>query len=58
VSSFALKQGHVVATVRYRVDLADLPLAGWAPEPTVRAEHAEWVDPFRSGLVSIEGVTP
>ena len=39
----------MVAVVRYPVDLHDLPLAGWAPPPFVRAEHIEWVDPFRAG---------
>jgi hypothetical protein len=58
VSTFALQQGHVVATVTYSVDLADLPLAGWAPVPTVRAEHVEWVDPFRSGLTRLQDKAP
>jgi Nuclease-related domain/TadE-like protein len=58
VSMFALQQGHVVATVSYSVDLADLPLAGWAPVPTVRAEHVEWVDPFRSGLTRLQDEAP
>jgi hypothetical protein len=57
VSTFALERGHVVATVSYTVDLGDLPLAGWAPVPTVRAEHEEWVDPFRSGLARFEDTT-
>ena len=50
VSSFARDEGHVVATVLYRVNLADLPLVGWAPPPTLRADHLEWVDPFRGGI--------
>jgi hypothetical protein len=37
VSTFARDRGHVVATVRYIVDLADLPLVGWVPAPAVRA---------------------
>ena len=49
VSTFTRDPGHVVAVVRYPVDLHDLPLAGWAPPPFVRAEHIEWVDPFRAG---------
>jgi hypothetical protein len=58
VSTFATASGHVVATVRYRVDLGDLPVAGWVPVPTVRAEHAEWVDPFRSGIARAENTKP
>ena len=49
VSRFALDPGQVVAVVRYPVDLRDVPLAGWVPPPVVRAEHVEWVDPFRAG---------
>ena len=49
VSRFAFDPGQVVAVVRYPVDLHDVPLAGWAPPPVVRAEHVEWVDPFRAG---------
>jgi nuclease-like protein/TadE-like protein len=58
VSTFAHDRGHVLATVRYSVDLGDLPLAGWIPAPTVRAEHVEWVDPFRSGLSALDGSVP
>jgi Nuclease-related domain/TadE-like protein len=58
VSAFLLRDGHVVAMVHYRVDLSDLPLAGWALEPTVQADHAEWVDPFRSGLARSDDGTP
>jgi hypothetical protein len=58
VSTFARDRGHVLAIVRYAIDLSDLPLAGWAPAPAVRAEHVEWVDPFRSGLVPPEGSVP
>jgi hypothetical protein len=50
-SAFASMPGRVRASVGYRVDLVDLPLVGWVvPRPSVRAEHVEWVDPFRSGL--------
>lgn len=42
--------GRVVADATYTVDLADVPLVGWAPSPTVHAQHVEWVDPFRSGI--------
>jgi hypothetical protein len=58
VSTFARSPGRVVATVRYRVDLGELPVAGWVPVPTVRAEHAEWVDPFRSGIARLEDTKP
>jgi hypothetical protein len=50
VSSFAAERGQVVSTVRYTVDLRDVPLVAWAPLVTLRAEHVEWVDPFRSGM--------
>jgi hypothetical protein len=36
--------------VRYTTPLSDLPLVGWAPSVEVRAEHVEWVDPYRAGL--------
>jgi Nuclease-related domain/TadE-like protein len=49
VSTFTHADAHVVASVRYSVNLGDLPLAGWALQPVVRAEHVEWVDPYRSG---------
>jgi len=58
VSTFARDRGHVVATVRYVVDLADLPVAGWVPAPAVRAEHVEWLDPFRSGVNAPDGSVP
>ena len=58
VSTFARDGGHVVATVHYTVDLGDLPLAGWVPAPAVRAEHVEWLDPFRSGLSALDGSVP
>ncbi|MDQ6674886.1 MAG: NERD domain-containing protein, partial [Chloroflexota bacterium] len=54
VSTFTNTPGQVVATVRYRVELTDLPVAGWIPVPTLRAEHAEFVDPFRSGIARVE----
>ncbi len=43
--------GKVLADATYTVDLTDVPLLGWASSPTVHAEHVEWVDPYRSGLV-------
>ncbi|HLZ27853.1 MAG TPA: NERD domain-containing protein [Chloroflexota bacterium] len=58
VSAFAAERGQVSATVTYRVDLGDLPVVGWVPVPTVRAQHVEWVDPFRSGLARLDGVVP
>jgi hypothetical protein len=54
VSSFAAERGYVRVTVEYRVDFGDLPLTGWIPAPVVRAEHVEWVDPFRSGVGAAE----
>jgi hypothetical protein len=56
VSTFGRDRGNVVASVSYPVDLGDLPLAGWLPAPVVRAEHVEWLDPFRSGIaVNLDG---
>lgn len=42
---------RVVAAVTARVDWATLPLVGWTDAPHLHAEHVEWIDPFRSGLV-------
>jgi nuclease-like protein/TadE-like protein len=50
LSRFAADPGEVLASVEYPVDLADLPLIGGLPAVVVRADHVEWVDPFRSGL--------
>ena len=50
VSAYARSEGHVAATVRYLVDLRDLPLIGWAPPAELRARHVEWIDPFRGGI--------
>lgn len=50
VSRFTQRQGRVTATARYTVDLGPLPFVDWVPAPTVRAEHVEWVDPFRAGI--------
>ena len=58
VSTFGRDRGSLTATVRYVVDLSDLPLAGWVPAPAVRAEHVEWLDPFRSGLSPLDGSPP
>jgi hypothetical protein len=52
VTAFGTDPGHVRAVVRYPIDVSDLPLSGWTTPPLVRAEHIEWVDPFRSGLVT------
>lgn len=49
-SAYARNEGHVAATVRYLVDLRDVPLVGWAPRPLMRARHVEWIDPFRGGV--------
>ena len=50
VSRFQHDPGEVVARVDYPVDLGDLPMIGGLPAVVVHAEHAEWVDPFRSGV--------
>jgi hypothetical protein len=54
VSTFSRDRGHVVASVRYPLDWSDLPFVGWIPAPAVRAEHVEWVDPFRAGITVTE----
>jgi hypothetical protein len=51
LSRFAKDPGAVVATVEYPVDLGDVPIFGELGSPVVRAEHVEWVDPFRGGVV-------
>lgn len=50
VSAYARQNGRVSATVRYIVELRDLPLLGWVPPAELRAHHVEWVDPFRGGI--------
>ena len=50
VSQFTRRDGRVVAVARYTVDLGSLPFGSWVPAPSVRAEHVEWVDPFRAGI--------
>ncbi|HEV7661941.1 MAG TPA: NERD domain-containing protein [Chloroflexota bacterium] len=55
VAAFSQDRGRVVAAIGYAVDLRDLPLLGWTLSPTVRAEHVEWVDPFRSGMAPSDG---
>jgi hypothetical protein len=50
VTRFGQQPGQVVVVVQYPVDVANLPLVGWMPSPIVRAEHVEWVDPWRSGV--------
>jgi hypothetical protein len=50
LSHFGDRPGQVEATVEYPVDLTDLPMAGYLMSADVRAEHVEWVDPFRSGV--------
>jgi hypothetical protein len=54
VSTFSRDRGHVVAGVRYPLDWSGLPFGGWIPAPAVRAEHVEWVDPFRAGIAVTE----
>jgi hypothetical protein len=43
--------GRVLASGRYVVGLDDVPVLGWAPAATLSAEHEEWVDPHRSGVL-------
>jgi hypothetical protein len=50
LSRFTASPAEVVALVEYPVDFGDLPLIGEFPTLVVRAEHVEWLDPFRSGL--------
>jgi len=50
LSHFESDPSEVVARIEYPVDLGDLPMVGGAPTFMVRAEHVEWLDPFRSGL--------
>jgi hypothetical protein len=49
------RDGEVTATVSYTVSLGDIPLPGLQPQLTVRAQHVEWLDPFRSGLGVLVG---
>jgi hypothetical protein len=48
---FGRDQGSVFASAEYELDLHDLPLISWTGPIHLAAEHVEWVDPFRSGLV-------
>jgi hypothetical protein len=57
LSEFSANPGEVVALVEYPVDFGDLPLIGDLPALVVRAEHVEWVDPFRSGISGEGGVS-
>jgi membrane protein implicated in regulation of membrane protease activity len=50
LTRFGQDPGQVLAVVRYPLAYDDLPFGGWIPLVTVRAEHVEWVDPFRSGV--------
>jgi hypothetical protein len=61
LSSFDVDPGQVLTSVRYPVDLRDLPLAALAPRVVLRAEHVEWIDPFRGGMGPLpleSGVAP
>jgi Nuclease-related domain/TadE-like protein len=55
VSAYGRNDGHVAATVRYLVNLGDVPLVGWAPPPELRVRHVEWIDPFRGGIDDATG---
>ncbi|MBV9578104.1 MAG: NERD domain-containing protein [Chloroflexi bacterium] len=50
LSRFGSTPGQVATTVEYPVDFSDLPMVGSLLKTEVRAEHVEWVDPFRSGM--------
>ena len=52
LTSFSQDPGRVDVSVRYRLDFGDLPLVGWISSAEVRAEHVEWVDPYRSGITA------
>ncbi|MBV9600660.1 MAG: NERD domain-containing protein [Chloroflexi bacterium] len=55
LTRFGSRPGQVEATVQYPVDYADLPLVGELLSTSVRAEHIESVDPFRSGVAAQPG---
>jgi len=55
VTRFDNQPGQVAATIEYPLDFGDLPLVGALFPTVVRAEHSEWVDPFRSGIGSLPG---
>jgi hypothetical protein len=55
---FARNEGSVFASGIYRLQLNDLPLVSWAGEVRLSAEHVEWVDPFRSGLLATSVESP
>ena len=55
VSRFTATRGQVVATVRYRVDLGDLPVAGWVRCP--RCGLNTWSGSTRSAVGSPESRT-
>jgi hypothetical protein len=50
VSRFSTSPAEVVASAQYPVDFGDLPMFSGLPPVLVRAEHVEWVEPFRSGI--------
>jgi hypothetical protein len=55
---FGRDEGSVLASADYQLDLRDLPLISWAGPIRLAAEHVEWVDPFRSGLVPLRQAAP
>jgi hypothetical protein len=55
LSQFGNQPGQVEVTIEYPVDYGDLPLVGGLFPAVVRAEHTEWVDPFRSGIAPQPG---
>jgi hypothetical protein len=52
LSHFNNQPGLVDVTVEYPVDFGDLPRFGGMFPTTARAEHVEWVDPFRGGVTA------
>jgi hypothetical protein len=58
VSQYGRSHGLVSAAVDYAVNLSDLPIIGWMPMAHVSARHAEWVDPFRSGVTLVRSSSP
>jgi hypothetical protein len=52
LSHFNSQPGLVDVTVEYPVDFGDVPIVGGMFPTIARAEHVEWVDPFRSGVTA------
>lgn len=50
LTRFGDNPGQVQVLLTYPVAFGDLPIVGGLFPTLVRAEHVEWVDPFRSGV--------